>query len=322
MSAWSKERLVSLAGPEGLEHEQAALLIRGSNGATRAIRLEIGVNEIYDILPLPAGWGKSAALLPPAWLAAYAAFGRGDHATVERLLADAGGDEALPLQLLMQARLAAGDYTGATACFRRLGARVERDPALLRLASAGLGALGQADAALEAARRAHALEPHNADTILVLAQRLKAAKRPEEELALLEAATRDDFGEGRLWYAFGNALRGAGTTGRAMRAAREAVRHLPNDAAAHTLLARTLRELSRAEEAKAPALFAAELDPSSAPVFAELAEVMLVTGDLAGAIAALRQAVALEPERAQRAARLQRLEARAARGNGQAAAGR
>ena len=103
------------------------------------------------------------------------------------------------------------------------------------------------------------------------------------------------FGESQLYAAIGRFALGAVDNAGAADAFARAILANPNDPATHRLLANTLRQQDRADEAAAEFVAALLIDPADAAAHAGIGQIHLQSGRDTGAVDALRRATDLEP---------------------------
>jgi len=120
--------------------------------------------------------------------------------------------------------------------------------------------------------------------------------RPAEARQEVEqVAAAASFGESQLHAAIGRFALGDADGPAAIKAFARAVRANPNDPAMHRLLATTLMQQDRADEAVAEFVAALLIDPLDAAAHAGIGRIRLQTGRDADAVDALRRATDLAP---------------------------
>lgn len=187
-----------------------------------------------------------------------------DGATLFRRALDVTGENHVAERLLGAALLASGDAAGAEPHLReavRLRPGSAEALNALGVALTQLGRPGDAEAALEAFRRAAAADPR-------------------------DAAIRNNLG---------NALAARGDAPGALAEFREAARLAPDEAAGHRNAGLTLAEMGRFEEARAAFEEAVRLEPGDAATLGDLANVLAQLGRADEAIARYREALRLDP---------------------------
>lgn len=192
-----------------------------------------------------------------------------------------------------------------------------------------LNALGRADEAATALRRAVALDAANPDTLYDLALTLLKLDAGPEALPLLEqgrrrfpriakihaacgmvayqlgkdaeavrayeTAVKLEPGAADLYAALGDVRDSTGNLSAAEAAYRTSLRLDATAAGVHVKLGRNLAKLQRPAEAEAAFVQAVKLEPANADARFELGKLALVRGDHARAVDHLRQAVASAP---------------------------
>ena len=122
------------------------------------------------------------------------------------------------------------------------------------------------------------------------------AHRPAEARREVEqVAAAASFGESQLYAAIGRFALGDADGPAAIKAFAQAVRANPNDPVMHRLLATTLMQQDRADEAVAEFVAALLIDPLDAAAHAGIGRIRLQTGRDADAVDALRRATDLAP---------------------------
>jgi len=193
------------------------------------------------------------------------------------------------------------DWAGAvTECREALKYQPEFAPAM-NLLGAGLAATGQPEAAIPVLQRAVQISPGLAEAHFNLGRALESRDRLEEAAGEYRAAVaaRDAYPEATS--ALGSLLLRMGKSAEAERELDKALRLNPDLTAAHYALARLLRGLNRTSEAAVE--FAETKDLTERPAngiqssqMSNRALELAGKGDLGGAAALLRQAIALKPD--------------------------
>ena len=206
-----------------------------------------------------------------------------DPASVEsrRLLADvldARGRSREGAEIL---QLLAAEHTGDARLYARLGQLLIR-----------ADDLAGAEAAL---RRAIALDPGSVESRRVLADVLDAQGRSREGAEILQLLAAEYTGDARLYARLGQLSVRGGDLAIGEAALRRAIALDPASVESRRALADVLDAQGRSREgAETLQLLAAE-HTGDARLYARLAQVSIRAGDLAGAEAALRHAVGLDP---------------------------
>ena len=188
-------------------------------------------------------------------------------------------DDANAAGELALSHMAAGDLRAAAAAFRKsLGI----DPDSTRtLANYGalLQRLGSLDAAIDTHRRCLANDPSDLEVRCNLANALMDAGRPEEAVAECEAALRIVPGHPLLLAALGATLCGAGRFGEAVETLQPLAERDDADEMALINLAFALRHTDRDEDAIAALCEAMAVNPDNARAVADLGHVLISSGD-------------------------------------------
>lgn len=125
-----------------------------------------------------------------------------------------------------------------------------------------------------------------------------ALNRPDEAADHLAEAARQADAPSTVFLDLSAALNSARRWGDAEQAARNALRHLPEDAVAWYNLGYALNAQFRLDEALAAYRRSVELDPHLASAWVTLGNILLGRGETNAGLAALNQAVAADPEAA------------------------
>jgi Flp pilus assembly protein TadD len=239
------------------------------------------------------------------------------------------------------ALLRQGDLEGAATLCRQLLHRAPRDPALHQLAAAIALQRGNAREAAGWAASSLALRPDHPPTLLLAGRAARAAGERRQaldffrcaqqlaparaEAAFLACIMLLELGDPQAqslvatllerfpddvegWQALGTALQQAGQAAAALvaftRAARAAVAHAPEDAAAALRLGLCLRQGGDSAAALAALERAVTLAPSLADAWFALGLARQDARDFGGAVAAYRTALARRPDLAEAAVNL------------------
>ena len=290
--AWSAGSLVSLETDDGMEHMQTALLVRDPNGENSALRLTYSANEIYDLLPLRRA--PAPALLPAAWVRAYACLNAKKTAEVETILQSEPLAERLPGRLLAEARLALQDGAGAQRALAQISSPADQDFTLLRLASKAHALQSEFAAAAATARQAYALAPNDDEVAALLPKRLVEAGQPAAAIAVLHEVT-GAIPSDRHWLALSRLLMLAQSDDLALQAAANAMECAPLNALTLLQYARVLKKLNRPAEQLDALELAVEVEPSSQRAQSELTALLSRMGELDRALIAATRALRLAP---------------------------
>lgn len=150
---------------------------------------------------------------------------------------------------------------------------------LLALWSAGRRAEASAEARARLAQGQGEPAARRADALLLLSLEAEDAGDRDTALARVAEATRLEPRHYHARRRHAYLLTRAGQLDQGLALAQEVVRHWPNQAASHLLLARCLVEADRHEDAKLPFLRTVGLAPDNAPAHLGLGECLLTTGD-------------------------------------------
>ncbi len=144
-------------------------------------------------------------------------------------------------------------------------------------------------------RRAVELNPELAESRRVLAWLYRRQGRDEEALAELNALEENAAGDPAVWRSLGDLYGEVGRFEKAEHAYQKLIGISPRQGAGHAALAGLYLQTDRKiPEARALAQKAVDLEPS-APYYLMLATACRRGGDLAGALAAIEEALAREP---------------------------
>ena len=118
------------------------------------------------------------------------------------------------------------------------------------------------DKAIAEGERAVALDPGGTFALVIYANSLSFAGRPEEAIPLFQKAIRlNPFGPSYLYRNFGNALRMTGRFEEAVSAYKKAIQIAPDNILAHIGLAATYSMMGREKEARAEAAEVLRINP-------------------------------------------------------------
>lgn len=140
-----------------------------------------------------------------------------------------------------------------------------------------------------------ALYPGDNDRLLEIAEGFRGLGLDEDAAALLDAATRADRSDARLWLNLGVALSGEADQVRARRAFRAALAHSPRLVLGRINLGLLQARSGRVEAALADLRLAVELDPELAEAHAALGFALIQADEPGPAERSLRRALELDP---------------------------
>lgn len=167
------------------------------------------------------------------------------------------------------------------------------------VSSLGAGRISEAEALC---RPVLARYPQHVGALQCMAQVAFRAGRPDEAVPLLRRAVKAGGGDAGLLANLGVVLRAAGKLDEAIKAYRQALGEAPDIGEIWFNLGNALRDGGRDDEAEAAyrrALAAGNCRAGGAAVHANLGLLLEARGDLAGAVAAHREAVRLLPDMAE-----------------------
>jgi tetratricopeptide (TPR) repeat protein len=212
----------------------------------------------------------------------------------------AGPDPPEATLALALGRHRAGATAEADHLFRQALDAAPDDPAALFLYARFNAETGRADRAREILARLVALQPGHVEAHVALADLAERAGRQDEAMARYRQALEIRPGHAVALVKLASVLLDRGFTdvadlGAAIEVCRAAITLLPDPAAAHALLGRTLLAAGRAGEAVEAYRTAAALAPLNPPVFAGLALALLSAGDLEAALEVAETVTAVAP---------------------------
>ncbi len=180
------------------------------------------------------------------------------------------------------------------ALHRALGLEPQDPATLVAIARLALRR-GDIAAAEQYAHAAAAVAPYDQQSHIVLAHALAAGDQQRQAVAAARHAWR--LGPGEAWavVTYARQLRAAGDLDAAERLVRAALTRHPDDDGLIAVLVDLLSDAARFHEAAALAERHAAAAPDSAARQTRLGQIRLAGGDIAGAIAAFRDALRLEP---------------------------
>jgi serine/threonine-protein kinase len=225
--------------------------------------------------------------------------GAKDLATLKALAAEAKANAAavpaVSLARLGNALGIAGDRAGAGEVFRA-AQRIHPDDFWCNLGVRRQRKHSDASGdTLQFTRAALAIRPRSVEARVALGTMLEGQHRFAEAEEVYRDALEIQPNHGHCCAHLAAALNGQGRHEQALDYARKATTLAPNDGWTWKVLFVTLTQLGKTEEAEAQIRRAAEVEPIYR---ADLAYVLLEKGDLAGAIAELRDAVKRSPDAA------------------------
>ncbi len=230
---------------------------------------------------------------------ASARAGRPDAAValLERAVAAGGGAGNPAYHLNLGAALqAVGRAEDAVAAFRR-ARELAPDFAQAHFSlGAALHALGRLDEAVGSYQRALELRPDHAQAQVNLGGALEAQGHLEAAAAAYRAALELEPGLARAHYNLGGVLEDLGRHGEAAAAYRRAIELGLDIAEAHFNLAGVLRVLGNMPESEASYRRTLELQPAMAQAWSNLGFVLQELGRFEEAVAALERAVETDPK--------------------------
>jgi tetratricopeptide (TPR) repeat protein len=178
---------------------------------------------------------------------------------------------------------------------RRLAKTQPPDEAGAVQAAFRLQQAGQIAAAAQAYQDILRRDSTQPDAMRLLGEALTDLGRPAEAIALLRRFAGHYPAHFISHYSLGNAYRLGGQPAAAVESYRAALARNQNFAGAHHGLGAALRMLERDEEAAACLAQATKLAPDFSVAWADLGTTLAALGDFAGAEAALRRSLALNP---------------------------
>lgn len=179
---------------------------------------------------------------------------------------------------------------------RRAHALDRRNPEYLNTMGIALGQCGQLEAAVAAFRRALRERPPFADAHNNLGLALRLQGREEEAVACFQHALAVQPGDPIAAHNLGLALQALGRLDEARESLQSAVARHPEFAEAHSSLGVVLKQQGQLDRAEAALSRAVALQPSSAEILTNLGSVLQLLGRPAEAIARFESARAIEPD--------------------------
>lgn len=218
------------------------------------------------------------------------------HAVAGRALVAAGA--VFLLALAPAARQQVDTWRDSVTLFRR-ALEVTRDNHVAeRLLGTALLDAGDAAGAERHLREAVRLRPRSAAALNALGVALMQLSRPGDAEAALDAfrrAAAAEPGDAASRNNLGNALEARGSVEDALTQYREAIRLAPGDATGHRNLGLTLAGLRRHEEARISLEEAVRIEPRHAPTLGDLGNVLAQLGRVDEALERYRDALRLDP---------------------------
>ena len=218
------------------------------------------------------------------------------HALTGRALVAAGG--AFLLVLVPVARKQVGTWHDSVTLFRR-ALEVTRDNFVAeRLLGVALLDSGDATGAEPHLREAVRLRPGSAAALNALGVALTRLSRPGDAEAALEAfrrAAAADPGDPDTHNNLGNSLEARGNAEGALAEYGEAIRLAPGSAAGYRNTGLTLAKLGRLEEARHALEEAVRIEPGHAPTLGDLGTVLGQLGRVDEALERYRDSLRLDP---------------------------
>ena len=236
------------------------------------------------------------------------------HARAGRALAAAGALVLVALAPLARGQV--GTWRDGATLFRRALDVTGENHVAERLLGTALLSSGDAAGAEPHLREAVRLRPGSAEALNALGVALTQLGRPGDAEAALEAFRRAavaDPADAAIRNNLGNALAARGDAPGALAEFREAVRLAPGEAAGHRNAGLTHAELGRFDEARRSLEEAARLEPEDAATLGDLGNVLAQLGRVDEALARHREALRLDPSSRLARHNLARLLARAGR---------
>ncbi len=218
------------------------------------------------------------------------------HAVAGRALVATGA--FFLLALAPAARQQVGTWRDSATLFRR-ALEVTRDNHVAeRLLGTALLDAGDAAGAEPHLREAVRLRPRSAVALNALGVALMQLSRPGDAEAALDAFRRAAAaapGDAAARNNLGNALEARGSVEEALAQYREAIRLAPGDATGHRNIGLTLAGLRRHEEARIALEEAVRIEPRHAPTLGDLGNVLAQLGRVDEALERYREALRLDP---------------------------
>jgi tetratricopeptide (TPR) repeat protein len=182
---------------------------------------------------------------------------------------------------------------------RRLAKTHPPDESAALQAAFRLQQSGQIAAAAQAYQAILRRDAGNPEAMRLLGEALSDLGRPAEAISLLRRFASQYPDHFVSHYSLGNAYRLAGQPAPAADSFRAALARNQNFAGAYHGLGAVLRQLERDDEAAKNFAQATKLAPDFAPAWADLGTTLAALGDFAGAEAALRRSLTLNPNQAE-----------------------
>ncbi len=218
------------------------------------------------------------------------------HAVAGRALVAAGG--VFLVALVPAARQQVGTWRDSATLFRRALEVTHENHVAERLLGTALLDAGDAAGAEPHLREAVRLRPRSAVALNALGVALMRLSRPGDAEAALDAfrrAATADPGDPDSRNNLGNALEARGSVEDALAEYREAIRLAPGDATGHRNVGLTLAGRRRHEEARIALEEAVRLEPGHAPTLGDLGNVLAQLGRIDEALERYADALRLDP---------------------------